>query len=352
MNQTRTQDISTKTRTASVPANGAAELPLRPRQAFGGGLLPKAGVVVMLLVFPLGVSLLTAGEEPHQPQYRFTEIPVPGPSFAYGINNHGTVTGSYTDPATGHVLSFVVERGVLTTGISVPGAAYTYLGPANNRDVESGNYGDLTHQRPVLYNIRHGTFTPLPEITGMPLNFANGINDAGRAVGVAYASGDSSNGGIGIGQNWIWDGEDYSFLTVPGAAGGASVGGINNRDQISGYYFADLVTPPHGFVMEGTDVTTLDVPGATYTIAAGINNQRVVAGTYLIAPHGHHGFLWFQGKFVTVDDNLPASAGTEWIGINDHRDVAGLYFDTTAHHLAHAVIGVRVGGDEDQEDGE
>jgi uncharacterized membrane protein len=191
---------------------------------------------------------------------------------------------------------------------------------------------------------------PLPEIK--LYHYPNGINDAGHVVGVAYASGDAFNGGTGIGQNWIWDGENYTFFTVPGAGGGASVGGINNRDQISGYYFADSVSPPHGFVMDATDVTTLDVPGATYTIAAGINNKGVVAGNYLIAPHGHHGFLWFQGKFVTVDDNLADSAGTEWIGTNDHGNVAGLYFDTSAHHLPHAVIGVRVDGDEDQEDGE
>ena len=143
------------------------------------------------------------------------------------------------------------------------------------------------------------------------------------------------------------DGENYNFFTVPGAVYGEQANGINNRDQVTGYY-VDSSGLPQGFVKDGPNFTTFNAPGATYTIGSGINNQGVVAGTYLIAPHGHHGFLWSKGKLVTVDDNLPASAGTEWVGLNDHEDVAGLYFDTTAH-LPHAVIGVRVDGDGDSQ---
>jgi hypothetical protein len=178
----------------------------------------------------------------------------------------------------------------------------------------------------------------------MPLNFGNGINDFGHASGVAYASGDWLNGGNGLGQNWIWDGESYNFFTVPGAVNGAATAGINNRDQVTGYY-VDNSGLPQGFVKDGTNFTTINAPGATYTTPTGINNQGMVTGGYVIAPHGHHGFLWFHGKFVTVDDNFPDSAGTFWFGLNDHGDVAGLYFDTTANHLPHAVIGVRVDRD-------
>jgi hypothetical protein len=300
--------------------------------------LPKAGFLAVLLGFSLGTSLLTAGEEP---QYRFTAIPVPVPSEALGINDRGLVTGAYSDPVTGGWSSFLIERGVLTTGIEAPGATFTYLGPANNRDVESGNFGNETNQQPVFYDIRRGTYTPLPEIAGMPLNFGNGINDAGHGVGVAYAGG-NVNGGSGLGMNWFWDGKDYSFFTVPGAADGASVGGLNDLDQISGYY-VDSTGTPHGFVKDGPNFTTLDVPGAIYTIGGAINNLGVVTGLYVNADHSHHGFLWFQGQFITVDANVTGSIGTEWIGLNDHGDLAGIYFD--AAHATHAVIGVRLDGE-------
>ena len=139
--------------------------------------------------------------------------------------------------------------------------------------MESGNFGNETNQRPVFRDIARGTYAPLPEIPGMPFNEDNGINDLGHGVGVAYASGDINTGGNGLGMNWFWDGRHYSFFTVPGATYGASVGGLNDWDQISGYY-VDGTGTPHGFVKNGTNYTTLDAPGAAFTIGNGINNLR------------------------------------------------------------------------------
>ena len=341
MKQTRTQDISTKTHTGSAPANGAAALPVRPGRASGGGLLRKAGALALLLGFPLGASLITAGEKPQQPQYRFIEVPLPAAALAYGINDQGLVTGTYNDPATGDYFSFVYDHGVLATGITAPEATITSLGPANNRGVESGNFGDETHQQAVLYDIRRGTFAPLPEIPGLPFSFGNGINDFGHASGVSYASGDWFNGGNGLGENWIWDGRNYNFYTVPGAVNGAFPGGINNQDQVTGYY-VDSSGLPQGFVKDGDKYTTLDVPGATYTLAQGINNLGVVVGGYLDAT-GNHGFIWYKGKFVTVDASIPGSVGTGWYGSNEHGDLAGTYGDASG--VFHAVIGLRADGE-------
>jgi hypothetical protein len=334
----QTHDINNRTQTGSVTMDAPAVLPVRHLQESGRGLSPKAGVIALLL----GTGLLTAMGQANQPQYRFIAITVPVPSEALGINNSGLVTGAYIDPVTGGWSSFLLERGDLTTGIEIAGATDTLLGPANNSGVESGNFGDETHARPVFYDIRRGTYAPLPEIPGMPFNFGNGINDLGHGVGVAYASGDINAGGNGPGMNWFWDGTDYSFFTVPGATFGASVGGLNDRDQISGYY-VDGTGTPRGFVKNGPNYTTLDAPGAAYTIGNGINNQGVVTGLYVNPGHSHHGFIWSKGQFITVDANVPGSIGTEWIGLNDHGDLAGIYFD--ASHAAHAVIALRV--DED-----
>ena len=334
MKQTRIQNINAKTQTGSSPVHRG--------RYFGW---PKAGALALLLGLPLGAGVLTAGEPPHQPQYRFIAINVPVPSEALGINDIGLVTGAYVDPVTGGYQSFVLEGGKLTTGIKIDGATDTVLGPANIWGVESGNYGNETHQRPVFRDIRRGTYAPLPEIPGMPYNNGNGINDFGHGVGVAYASGDINNGGNGLGMNWFWDGRDYSFFTVPGSeVNGASVGGLNDLDQISGYY-VDGTGNPHGFVKNGKHYTTLDAPGAAYTIANGINNEGVVTGLYVNPDHSHHGFIWSKGQFITVDANVPGSIGTEWIGLNDQGDLAGIYFD--ASHAAHAVIALRVDGDGD-----
>jgi hypothetical protein len=347
MKQTLTQDIGTKTLTGRAPAHEAAPLPVRRGCVFGGGFWARAEVVALLLSFPAGASLLTAGEKPCQPHYRFTEIALPGPGQAIGINDGGLVTGFYTDPTTGDVFSFLYKHGALTTGISAPGATFTALGPANNRGVESGNYGDETHQQPVFYDVRSGVFSPLPEIPGMPFNYGDGINDFGHASGVAYAAGDFYNGGTGLGLNWIWDGAHYSFFTVPGADDGAAAGGINNRDQISGLY-VDSTGTPHGFLKDGDHYTTLDAPGALYTVAFGINNLGVVAGLYVNPDHSHHGYLWRDGKFVTVDANVSGSVGNLWYGSNDQGDLAGNYYDSA--HAPHAVIAERLDREEDCKD--
>jgi len=345
MKQIRTNDISIKTQTRPAPASGATVPLVRQRKVCGRGLLPGAGVLALLLGIPLGASVLTAGEKPQQPQYQFVAISVPFPSEALGISDLGVVTGAYVDPVTGGWTSFVLKRGELTTGIEIPGATDTILGAANIWGVESGNFGNETNQRPVFYDIRRGTYAPLPEIPGMPFNEDNGCNDLGHGVGVAYASGNINIGGNGNGMNWFWNGRDYSFFTVPGSeVNGASVGGLNDWDQISGYY-VDSTGTPHGFVKNGSNYTTLTVPGAAYTIANGINNEGVVTGLYVNPDHSHHGFIWFKGQFITVDANVAGSIGTEWIGLNDHGDHAGIYFDTT--HAAHAVIALRVDEDRD-----
>ena len=337
-----THDINNRTPTESVPTDATAVTPVRHLHESGRGLWTKAGVIALLL----GTGLLTAMGQANQPQYRFIAITVPVPSEGLGINDTGLVTGAYVDPVTGGWTSFLLERGDLTTGIEFPGATDTLLGPANNSGVESGNFGDETHARPVFYDIRRGTYAPLPEIPGMPFNLDNGINDHGHAVGVAYVSGDINGGGNGLGMNWFWDGTDYSFFAVPGAeVNGASVGGLNDRDQISGYY-VDSTGTPHGFVKDGANYTTLDAPGAMYTIGNALNNEGVVTGLYVNPDHSHHGFIWSKGQFTTVDANVPGSIGTEWIGLNNHGDLAGIYFD--ASHAAHAVIALRV--DEDLRD--
>jgi hypothetical protein len=338
MKQLYTREIITQSGAGSAPAAKAIAPPVCQRRTLSGAFWPMAGVLTALL----GASLLSAHGKPTQPEYQFIAITLPGPGFAVGINDSGLVTGYYTDPVTGDWSSFLMQRGVLTTGISAPGATVTAVGPANNLGVEGGNYGDETNQRPVFHDIRRGTFDPLPEIPGMPLNFGDGINDFGHASGVAYTGGTFDTGGSGLGMNWTWDGKNYSFFTVPGAVNGASAGGINDWDQVTGYY-VDGSGTPHGFLKDGSRYTTLDVPGALATLAYGINNLTVVTGLYLDANDNPHGYFWCRGQFVTVDASIPGAVGSLWYGSNDQGDLAGYFEDT--NNVSHAVIALRVDKD-------
>ena len=64
--------------------------------------------------------------------------------------------------------------------------------------------------------------------------------------------------------------------------------------------------------------TTIDVPGATGTVALGINNRGQIVGEI-----GSHGFLLDRGTFTTID--VPGATFTGAFGINDRGQIVGDY---------------------------
>ena len=70
--------------------------------------------------------------------------------------------------------------------------------------------------------------------------------------------------------------------------------------------------------------TSIDVPGATATLAAGINNAGQIVGAYIAADGTTHGFLDSGGTFTTIDDPN-ATSGSEITGINNVGQIVGSY---------------------------
>jgi hypothetical protein len=69
---------------------------------------------------------------------------------------------------------------------------------------------------------------------------------------------------------------------------------------------------------------TIDLPGATQTLAAGINSSGQIVGGYILPDQSRHGFLDVGGVFTTVD-NPNATSGSENTGINDSGQIVGAY---------------------------
>lgn len=65
---------------------------------------------------------------------------------------------------------------------------------------------------------------------------------------------------------------------------------------------------------------TFDVPGATYTVAYGVNDLGQIVGSYANG-FGQFGFLYSQGAFQTLD--VPGSSFTVAQGINDQGEIVG-----------------------------
>src|SRR5262249_8648735 len=93
----------------------------------------------------------------------------------------------------------------------------------------------------------------------------------------------------------------------------------------------DQATPPvrHGFLLSQGVYTTLDVPGASLTVAEGINNAGVIVGAYFDAKGNEHGFVLSQGVYTTIDvpKSTATATATQINSINAQGQIVGFYLD-------------------------
>src|SRR5262249_7839271 len=112
----------------------------------------------------------------------------------------------------------------------------------------------------------------------------------------------------------------YTQLDVPGATSTVAYG-INNAGQIVGYYIIGS-GEAHGFLLSDGKYTSIDVPGASATYAFGINSAGQIVGEYWNNT-GQHGFLLSQGKYTQLD--VPGSLRTSATGIDRIGQIVGWY---------------------------
>jgi uncharacterized membrane protein len=255
-------------------------------------------------------------------EYQFVTIDIDGSPYAVadGINNSRCVTGYYED-SNSFWHGFVWHDGSLRT-VNHPNAKNTYLYGVNNKDQAIGYFDDGTAYHTVIYSVRTGAWTALPDIPGYSHNEGYGINDEGVAVGNAFSASNTS-------VAWIWSPSkhSYSFFVVPQAAQyTTSPSCLNDRDQVVGY-FADANGTYHGFLKEYGAYAIIDVPGATNSYPDGINNRGVIQGQIFDSQGFADGFTGTSGGVFTIV-NYPGPEMTAIVGINDRGDLAGSYWPT------------------------
>ena len=94
--------------------------------------------------------------------------------------------------------------------------------------------------------------------------------------------------------------------------------------------------------------TTIDVPGADYTLAQGINNAGTIVGAYVVSVQSvkdlarTHGFVLSNGEFTTVDvpDDMGKAQFTQIFSINAKGEIVGVYLD--AEGVQHGFLGTPV----------
>ena len=77
------------------------------------------------------------------------------------------------------------------------------------------------------------------------------------------------------------------------------------------------------------------MPGASLTVAQGINNAGVSVGLYDDAAGNDHGFIFSRNVFTPID--VPNSTMTRIFSINAQGEIVGSYDD--ANGVTHGYVG-------------
>ena len=118
----------------------------------------------------------------------------------------------------------------------------------------------------------------------------------------------------------------YGKITFPGATL-TIANGINNNNVVVGSFF-DASSSVHGFIYRNGKYTQIDYPGSTETEVLGINDYGDIVGVYqVLGPLNFHGFLRHSGEFTTIDAPQ-AEFGTKVFGINANMVMVGTLDDS------------------------
>jgi uncharacterized membrane protein len=201
-----------------------------------------------------------------------------------------------TEPATAQGPAWPARASAQFRTVDVPGAAWTAVNGVNNKGTIVGTwvsspggpfgfgYIEQPGAQPATFN-----FPATSDVTA-----SSGVNDVGTAVG-AYL--DSS----GVPHGWVRSPHgNFTQLDDPSGVGGTSLFEINDAGVIVGGY-TDGSGAGHGFVYDHGTFTTLDFPGALGTALTGVNNSGAIVGGYTDALGVNHGFLYRHGAFTTID---------------------------------------------------
>jgi probable HAF family extracellular repeat protein len=119
-------------------------------------------------------------------------------------------------------------------------------------------------------------------------------------------------------------------IDFPGATSTVAFG-INAREDVVGRY-DDVDGASHGFLLHKGVFSSIDVPDAAVTLyARAINARGDIVGAFLDADFVTHGYLLRDGQFTQID--VPGAVETTARGLNNVGDVTGNYIDNDGNEI-------------------
>jgi hypothetical protein len=246
---------------------------------------------------------------------------------ATGINDKGEIVGGYNDVNLMYYVmgdnAFRLKKDSFSS-IDFPGAVQTLAYGINKSGEIIGLFVDSS-------GVYHGftlvgsTYTQFDCPGAYTVPYA--INESGAIVGYC--------GGTNTG--FLLSGGVYTAIVVPGASGGTWAEGINNAGVIVGWYETTPGGdgPTQGFIYDGGSFTTINYPGSPYTYLAGINDSGLIVGGYgtpltvgSTTYDWPNGFTYSAGTFSTIDAPFGAVEVTNPLAVNNKGEIVGGYVDS------------------------
>ena len=268
-------------------------------------------------------------------------------NLLFGINNHGRIAGTYGpggggQASKGYTINAPYAQGDIT-GENFPKSAQTVVDGLNDNNVQVGYYSTTNKKTGTdgtfgwYFNGKfHEVVYPTGNNSKPTQDLLNAVNNHDVAVGFYENSAGRSRGytyNIKTGK--------FALVTKPGAPTGGSAPslsafGINNRGDVVGEYAASGSVMDGFIKLAGGAFHTIAVPGATETVALGVNDNDTVVGAYVDATGSTmtiRGFIWrIGGHLTTMVDDPNGGDFTVLSGINNEGDIVGYYEDTQGLH--------------------
>lgn len=251
------------------------------------------------------------------PQYSYTRLQYPGAIYtdATGINNAGTVVGTYFD-ANGIPHGYTYD-GITYTSINFPGAIYNYAFGVSPLGHLVGSHSHTAEAGPYhAFYAQSGSFTEF-DYPGMETD-ARAMNGSGAIIGIY-------NSGYGTPDHgFLKVGDSYTSIDAPGAAT-TYVFGLNDAGLVTGTY-RDTIGAVRGFTYRDGVYTPVAFPTATETYVAGVNNLNTMVG-WDVQAGKVYGFLAPQSgwSFRALNVALPGATNGRPRAINDRNEVVGTF---------------------------
>jgi hypothetical protein len=277
---------------------------------------------VWLLAATAAGSMASVGAAQAQTLTPIASDPAGGTTIAIGINNNGWITGNIAEP-DGSSLGFVRDAAGNYTTFSVNGLPSTFGRALDGSNSVIGYATDASGNMATdtqFVRTNGGVVTVLQNPnTASPLHgIAQGVNSSGVIVGDYFTGPGSTPPELG----YVLDGSSLTTVDVPGSAR-TSARDIEDNGTVAGWAIVGGIQ--EGFIEQGGVYSIFQDPNATSgntgTLFEGINNSGLVAGMWIDASGDDHAFEFNSVTDVFTEITVAGATDVEAFGVNDAGNV-------------------------------